>query len=108
LSDGLERERLPHETELQRFHVAVIPAKAGIKSVSSRFPKVCGVDSHFRGNDGALRVVPEFDDPTVREIFVRSYRLLYTVTKDTVYILGFVHGARDLKVLWERQDRRRD
>jgi len=53
------------------------------------------------------RAVPEFDDPTVREIFVRSYRLIYTVTEDAVYILGFVHGARDLKALWEREGRRR-
>jgi plasmid stabilization system protein ParE len=53
------------------------------------------------------RVVPEFNDPAVREIFVRSYRLGYTVSKDAVYILGFIHGARDLKALWERQGRRR-
>jgi hypothetical protein len=32
--------------------------------------------------------------------------LLYTVSKDAVYILGFIHGARDLKALWERQVRR--
>jgi hypothetical protein len=29
----------------------VIPAKAGIQSDDSAFPKVCGVDSRFRGND---------------------------------------------------------
>ncbi len=29
----------------------VIPAKAGIQSDDSTFPKVCGVDSRFRGND---------------------------------------------------------
>jgi toxin ParE1/3/4 len=51
------------------------------------------------------RVVPEFDDPTVREIFVRSYRLLYAVSEDAVSILGFIHGARDLKALWEREGR---
>jgi hypothetical protein len=32
----------------------VIPAKAGIQSVNSAFPKVCGVDSRFRGNDCGL------------------------------------------------------
>jgi hypothetical protein len=32
----------------------VIPAKAGIHSVDSAFPKVCGVDSRFRGNDCGL------------------------------------------------------
>jgi plasmid stabilization system protein ParE len=31
------------------------------------------------------RVVPEFNNPTLREVFVRSYRLLYTVSKDAVY-----------------------
>jgi hypothetical protein len=29
----------------------VIPAKAGIQSDDRTFPKVCGVDSRFRGND---------------------------------------------------------
>ncbi len=52
------------------------------------------------------RAVPEFNDPSVREIFVRSYCLLCTVSKDAVYILDFIHGARDLNALWERQERR--
>jgi len=29
----------------------VIPAKAGIQSADRTFPKGCGVDSRFRGND---------------------------------------------------------
>ena len=42
------------------------------------------------------RVVPEFAMPTVRELFVQRYRLLYEVTPDEIQILAFVHGARDL------------
>ena len=42
------------------------------------------------------RVVPEFAKPTVRELFVQRYRLLYEVTPDGIHILAFVHGARDL------------
>jgi plasmid stabilization system protein ParE len=42
------------------------------------------------------RVVPELDAPTVREVFVQRYRLVYQVTRDEVQILAFVHGARDL------------
>ena len=34
-----------------RFDTPVIPAKAGIQSVDSTSPKVCRVDSRFRGND---------------------------------------------------------
>jgi hypothetical protein len=37
------------------FETPVIPAKAGIQSVDSAFPKVCGVDSRFRGNDCDLQ-----------------------------------------------------
>ena len=42
------------------------------------------------------RVVPELNRPTVRELFVQRYRLLYEVTPAEVQILAFVHGARDL------------
>jgi len=33
------------------FETPVIPAKAGIQSADSAFPRVCRVDSRFRGND---------------------------------------------------------
>ena len=33
------------------YETLVIPAKAGIQSIDSALPKVCGVDSRFRGND---------------------------------------------------------
>jgi len=42
------------------------------------------------------RVVPELDQPTIRELFVQRYRLLYEVRPAEVQILAFVHGARDL------------
>jgi toxin ParE1/3/4 len=49
------------------------------------------------------RMVPEIDTPDIRELFIRSYRLIYQVTADHVFILAFVHGARDLTALWERR-----
>jgi toxin ParE1/3/4 len=42
------------------------------------------------------RVVPEWNQPSVRELFVPPYRLLYEVMPAEVYILAVVHGARDL------------
>ncbi|HJW76475.1 MAG TPA: type II toxin-antitoxin system RelE/ParE family toxin [Thermoleophilia bacterium] len=42
------------------------------------------------------RVVPEFNEPAVRELFVQRYRLIYEVTPAAVQILAFVHGVRDL------------
>jgi plasmid stabilization system protein ParE len=51
-------------------------------------------------------IVPELENSKIREIFVRKYRLIYQVQKKQVLILGFIHGARDLKSLWKRERRR--
>ncbi len=48
------------------------------------------------------RTVPECDDPSIREIFVYSYRLMYRIQTDTVTIIAFLHGARDFE-RWTRQ-----
>lgn len=51
------------------------------------------------------RVVPEFRDPRIRELLVRNYRLIYQVRENTIYIVAFIHGARDLWALWQREGR---
>jgi len=40
------------------------------------------------------RVVPEYENPTIREIIVRRYRLIYRVHSDRVEVLRIIHGAR--------------
>ena len=42
------------------------------------------------------RVVPEYGDASLRELFVDRYRLIYRVEEDRILIVAFVHGARDL------------
>lgn len=49
------------------------------------------------------RVVPESNSSYIREIFLWKYRLIYKVTSHYVYILAFIHGARDLESLWKRR-----
>ncbi len=39
------------------------------------------------------RVVPEFGDPTIREILWRSYRLVYRVHGAEVQVVTVFHGA---------------
>ena len=46
-------------------------------------------------------MVPELGDPAVRELIIGSYRLVYEIEDSDVYILGLVHGARDLAALWQ-------
>ena len=49
------------------------------------------------------RIVPESNSPDIREIFLWQYRLVYKITLHNIYILVFVHGARDLESLWTRR-----
>ncbi len=51
------------------------------------------------------RVVPEFRDRNIREIFVYSYRLIYRVEDDRVSILALIHGRRDFQTAWKEKDR---
>ncbi|MEK6375736.1 MAG: type II toxin-antitoxin system RelE/ParE family toxin [Acidobacteriota bacterium] len=48
------------------------------------------------------RVVPEYGDESIRELFVGRYRLIYRVRGKRVVIAAFVHGARDLLSLLPR------
>jgi plasmid stabilization system protein ParE len=50
---------------------------------------------------GRGRVVPEFGDPSLRELLVRNHRLIYRVSKQEAYVLALIHGARDLSALRE-------
>lgn len=40
------------------------------------------------------RMVPEFNDPAVRERLAAPYRIIYTVRSETVFILAVYHGHR--------------
>ena len=51
------------------------------------------------------RVVPELGNPNVRELLISEYRLIYSIEQSRVVILALVHGARDLKGLWEKEKR---
>jgi toxin ParE1/3/4 len=41
------------------------------------------------------RIVPEINDPNIRELFAYSYRLIYEITPDGIEILTVIHGKRD-------------
>lgn len=45
------------------------------------------------------RVVPEFNEDTIREKFAYSYRIIYQIPDDTVTIAAVIHGKRLLEEL---------
>lgn len=42
------------------------------------------------------REVPEFQDPSLRELLAYSYRIIYKVETEDVIIASVIHGKRDL------------
>ncbi|MEX2725736.1 MAG: type II toxin-antitoxin system RelE/ParE family toxin [Candidatus Sigynarchaeum springense] len=45
------------------------------------------------------RIVPEKNDPSVREIFLKKYGVIYHVSDEAVEILTILHGSRDFSKL---------
>jgi len=41
------------------------------------------------------RKAPEIDDENIREIFAYSYRILYEIKPEKVFVIGIIHGKRD-------------
>ena len=51
------------------------------------------------------RVVPELKEPSIRELLVGNYRLVYEIRQEAIYVLGVIHGARQLGRLWRWETR---
>jgi plasmid stabilization system protein ParE len=49
------------------------------------------------------RIVRELNDPTIRELLVFKYRLLYQVEDHRVLIVAFLRSAHDFATWWETQ-----
>ena len=47
------------------------------------------------------RIVPELNDPSIREVFVYKYWLQYEVGEARVLVVAFLHGARDFAA-WQQ------
>ena len=47
----------------------------------------------------AGRVVPEVRDPDIREVFLRTYRIIYRIEPERILVLTIVEGHRRLRGL---------
>ena len=44
----------------------------------------------------AGRIVPEFSNDLIRELFVFQYRIIYEISENEIHILTIIHGKRIL------------
>ncbi|OGA06495.1 MAG: plasmid stabilization protein [Betaproteobacteria bacterium RIFCSPHIGHO2_12_FULL_69_13] len=52
------------------------------------------------------RIVPEVGNPSIRERFVYSYRVIYRIEAERILIAAVIHGSRLLQPFLERVERR--
>jgi plasmid stabilization system protein ParE len=45
------------------------------------------------------RIVPEYNDPDIRELIYHNYRIVYRVRSSSVCLLLITHGARQLPTI---------
>ena len=61
--------------------------------------KIFSSIERLEDSPGICRIVPEYNNPNIREIIYKSYRIVYKIVEDTIFVVLVVHGARDLKAL---------
>ena len=44
------------------------------------------------------RKVPEYNDPNLREILYKNYRIIYLIKENHLEILSIIHGSRNLNI----------
>ena len=60
--------------------------------------KVLDSTRNFEMFPYAGRIVPEFSDPNIREVFIYNYRVIYEILDESVVILAIIHGSRILHI----------
>jgi toxin ParE1/3/4 len=98
------------------------PALADVKDIAAFIAKdsptyAARMAQRLLHSTRRLRLLPysggmvlEFGDPTIREVLVRPYRVIYAVRDGNCYVVAVVHGSRDLVALHSPQtlDQRAD
>jgi len=47
------------------------------------------------------RIVPEVEDPDIREVLLKSYRIVYRVEARRILVLTVFEGHRKLRIRWQ-------
>jgi len=63
--------------------------------------KLIDISRDLESSPYAGRMVPEFEDKSIREHIIYSYRLIYRIKGKVVTIAAVIHGKRSLDTLIE-------
>ena len=71
-------------------------SKDSIRYAARMIDKIIHRIDQLENFPGSGRIVPEFNNDSIREIIVDNYRIIYLVKKDSVNITRIHHAARDI------------
>ena len=52
------------------------------------------------------RIVPELENPNIRELILYSYRLIYDISHKRIEILAIVHGKQDFSRAFDKTNKK--
>jgi plasmid stabilization system protein ParE len=79
--------------------IAAYISRDSISYAAAVVKKVLDSTRHLATFPHAGRVVHEFGDASIREIFVYSYRVIYRIDGENVIVASVVHGKRLLDLI---------
>jgi addiction module RelE/StbE family toxin len=56
--------------------------------------KIIQISDRLKNFPMSGRVVPEFNNESIREIIFRNYRIIYEITEENIIILSVIHGSK--------------
>jgi len=60
--------------------------------------RIVEITEHLEYFPAIGRRVPETDNPIIKEIFYRNYRIIYQIKSNILEIITVIHGRRILKI----------
>ena len=75
--------------------IAEYIARDSIDQASLFVIRLIGATDCLQDLPNSGRIIPEIGNPGFREIIYGSYRIMYRLSDDAVWITGIVHGALD-------------
>jgi toxin ParE1/3/4 len=97
--DSLEVEFSP-EAEADLEDIALYIARDNPLAAEAWVQKLIVAAENAAMMPRAGRIVPEMEDPDIREVFLKTYRIVYRVEPKRIVVLTVFEGHRKLRIRW--------
>ena len=73
-------------------------SKDSLKYADILVSQIFEMVSHLQEFPKIGRKVPEYNDPNLREIIYKNYRIIYLIKETQLEVISIIHGSRMLKI----------